>query len=83
MFEQSHVIKLTVVLYKVSDFFPAKEPLKFLIRRKADDILTNLILLENPVVEFQMNPPAASSNKTFEIHNRVNQVLCDIEVLKA
>ncbi len=82
MFEASHIIKLTVVLYKVSDFFPVKEPLKFLIRKKADEILAGLILLD-PVAEFQMNSSSASSNKVFEIHNRVNQVMCDIEALKA
>ncbi len=47
MFRASHIIKLTVVLYKVSDFFPVKEPLKFLVRKKADEILAGLILLEN------------------------------------
>ncbi|MDD5738588.1 MAG: DeoR family transcriptional regulator [Candidatus Pacebacteria bacterium] len=46
MFERSHVIKLTMVLYKVSDFFPEKEPLKALIRKKADEVLAGLILLE-------------------------------------
>ncbi|MEK7103986.1 MAG: DeoR family transcriptional regulator [Patescibacteria group bacterium] len=45
MFSQSHIIKLTVVLYKVSDFFPDKEPLKVLIRKKADEVLAGLILL--------------------------------------
>lgn len=46
MFERSHVIKLTMVLYRVSDFFPEKEPLKALIRKKADEVLAGLILLE-------------------------------------
>ncbi|MDD4990198.1 MAG: DeoR family transcriptional regulator [Candidatus Pacebacteria bacterium] len=64
MFDVSHIIKLTVVLYKVSDFFPVKEPLKLLIRKKADEILAGLILLEN--------------NKGL-----ANQVVCDIEALKA
>lgn len=47
MFDKSHIIKLTVVLYKVSGFFPANEPMKFLIREKANEILADLILLEN------------------------------------
>lgn len=47
MFDASHIIKLTVVLYKVSDFFPANEPMKFLVREKANQILADLILLEN------------------------------------
>ena len=45
MFERSYVIKLTVVLYKVSDFFPAGEPLKVLIRKRGDEILAGLILI--------------------------------------
>lgn len=45
MFESSHVIKLTMALYKVSDFFPEKEPLKILIRKKADEVLAGLISL--------------------------------------
>jgi hypothetical protein len=49
MFSPSHIIKLTVVLYKVSDFFPEKEPLKFLIRKKANEILAGLILQEKDV----------------------------------
>jgi len=44
MFERSYVIKLTVVLYKVSDFFPAGEPLKALIRKRGDETLAGLIL---------------------------------------
>ncbi len=44
MFERSYVIKLTVVLYKVSDFFPEQEPLKVLIRKRGDEILAGLIL---------------------------------------
>ncbi len=44
MFERSHVIKLTVALYKVSDLFPENEPLKVLIRKKADEVLAGLIL---------------------------------------
>ena len=35
-----------MVLYKVSDLFPEKEPLKILIKKKADEVLAGLILLE-------------------------------------
>ncbi len=51
MFDVSHIIKLTVVLYKVSDFFPEKEPLKVLIRKKADEILAGLMLQEKDVAK--------------------------------
>lgn len=46
MIERNHAIKLTIALYKVSDFFPEKEPLKMLIRKKADEVLAGLIFLE-------------------------------------
>lgn len=49
MFERSHIIKLTVVLYKVSDLFPEKEPLKVLIRKKADEVLAGLILQDKDI----------------------------------
>lgn len=49
MFSQSHIIKLTVVLYKVSDLFPEKEPLKVLIRKKADEVLAGLILNDKDI----------------------------------
>lgn len=64
MIARSHAIKLTIALYKVSDFFPEKEPLKFLIREKADKVLAGLIFLEK-------------SDSLRE------QVVCDIEVIKA
>ncbi|MFH0740172.1 MAG: DeoR family transcriptional regulator [bacterium] len=49
MFLQSHIIKLTMAVYKVSDFFPEREPLKVLIKQKADEILAGLILQEKDI----------------------------------
>lgn len=47
-----YLIKLTVVLYKVTELFPKREPLKFSLRKKANDILADFILVfgSNPVV---------------------------------
>lgn len=42
--EKSHFIKLTMVLYRVTELFPRQEPLRFLIREKANEILGGLIL---------------------------------------
>ena len=64
MIERNQAIKLTIALYRVSDFFPEKEPLKTLIRRKADDVLAGLIFLEKD-------------------DSLREQVVCDIEVVKA
>lgn len=49
--ERSFVIKLTVVLYKLTEGFPEREPLKFWIREKANAVLSNLLCLgyNNPV----------------------------------
>ncbi len=49
MFERSHVIKLTMAVYKVSDLFPEQEPLKVLIRKKADEILAGLTLSDKDI----------------------------------
>lgn len=42
--EKSHIIKLTVVLYKVTELFPEQEPLKFSLRKKANNILAGFVL---------------------------------------
>ena len=43
MLDKSHFIKLTIGVYKVSELFPKKEPLKFLLRKKADEVLAGLV----------------------------------------
>lgn len=50
--EKSHIIKLTVVLYRVTELFPKREPLKFSLRKKANDILAGFVLCfeNNPIV---------------------------------
>jgi len=50
--EKSQIIKLTVVLYRVTELFPKREPLKFSLRKKANDILAEFVLYsaDNPVV---------------------------------
>lgn len=42
--EKSYIIKLTVVLYRVTELFPKREPLKFSLRKKANDILAGFVL---------------------------------------
>jgi len=42
--EKSNIIKLTVVLYRVTELFPKREPLKFSLRKKANDILAGFVL---------------------------------------
>lgn len=43
MIDKSHFIKLTIGVYKVSGLFPKREPLKFLLRKKADEVLASLV----------------------------------------
>ena len=51
MFDKGHIIKLTVVLYKVSDFFPEGEPLKVLIKQKANEILAGLVSMGKDLLQ--------------------------------
>jgi len=44
--DKDYLIKLTLAVYKVTDIFPKQEPLKFLIREKANQILADSILKE-------------------------------------
>lgn len=48
--DRDFLIKLVLGVYRVSDLFPEKEPLKFSLREKANQILaeTIWIFLENP-----------------------------------
>jgi len=49
MLDKSHFIKLTIGVYKVSELFPKREPLKFLLRKKADQVLASLVAAQfNP-----------------------------------
>ncbi|MEK6706664.1 MAG: DeoR family transcriptional regulator [Bdellovibrionota bacterium] len=43
MMDKSHFIKLTIGVYKVSELFPKREPLKFLLRKKADEVLADWV----------------------------------------
>ena len=42
--DRDYLIKLTLAVYKVTKAFPNEEPLKFLIREKANQILADFIL---------------------------------------
>ena len=44
--DRDHLIKLTLAAYKVTDIFPKEEPLRFLIREKANQILADSISKE-------------------------------------
>jgi predicted HTH transcriptional regulator len=45
--EKDYLIKLTLAVYKVTELFPEKEPLRYQIREKANEILAELIS-DNP-----------------------------------
>ena len=52
--DKEHCLKLCLAVYKVTKPFPEKEPLKFNIRKKMNDILISLI---------SVNPSASFSDK--------------------
>jgi len=52
IFNRDHIIKLTLVLYQVTDRFPKNEPLRVKIREKANDILAFLVSI-NPTLELE------------------------------
>lgn len=63
--EKSYFIKLTVVLYRVTELFPKKEPLKFSLRKKAGDILAETVLV------FGDNPLASARAERKELLERI------------
>jgi len=72
--ENSHLVKLTLVLYKITDSFPKEEPLKFAIRERANSILGNAILC------FAKNPVSISNEQRNKVINLIHK---DIEVLQS
>ena len=46
MFDKCHLIKITTAIYRVTELFPEKEPLKFLIRKKANQILEMAVTID-------------------------------------
>jgi len=52
--DRDYLIKLTLAVYKVTKIFPNKEPLKFLIREKANQILADFIL-KNKIKDIEGN----------------------------
>ena len=44
--DRDFLIKLCLAVYRVTDVFPEKEPLRFLIREKANQILADLVYKE-------------------------------------
>ena len=71
--EKNYLIKLTVALYRVTDLFPEKEPLKYQIREKANKILEGFLSV-NP----KINPP-----KKEEIFSNLETLFGYFEIAKA
>lgn len=79
--DKNYFIKLTLGVYRVTELFSEKEPLKAKIREKADNILANLILIfkENPGNKNQelmdiLDKDIAVINSFFEIAKAQNWV---------
>lgn len=52
---KSHFINLTLSVYRVTDLFPEKEPLCFLVRKKILDILRDLVLADHYLNDSLLN----------------------------
>lgn len=66
-------IELCLALYRVTELFPQKEPLKFSLREKANEILADLVLV------FSENPIILSQDQKRKIYI---QILNNIEILQ-
>ncbi len=71
--DKDYLIKLTLAVYRVTELFPVREPLKIDIRYRANQILADSVLIfsKNPV-----NLAKEQKNKIFE------QILGNIEILQ-
>lgn len=71
--DKDYLIKLTLAVYRVTELFPSREPLKVSIREKANRILADSVLIfsKNPV-----NLAKEQKNKLSE------QILGNIEILQ-
>lgn len=63
--DKNYFIQLTLGLYRVTDIFPDKEPLKYKIREKANEILAHL-------AGVNFDPLQADSQKVIEDLNIIN-----------
>jgi len=72
--DKSYFIKLAKVLYRVTELFPQEEPLRFSLRKKANEILSDTVLVfgSNPVIL-----AVAEKRKLFE------QIIKNIEIISA
>lgn len=71
--DKDFLIKLTLAVYRVTELFPEKEPLKFSIREKANQILTDGLLI------FSKNPVSLAKEQEKKVFE---QVSAGIEVLQ-
>ena len=69
--DRDYLIKITLAVYKVTDIFPKEEPLKFLIREKANQILADLVSKEK-IEKIRKNIEII--NTYFEIAEKQNWV---------
>ncbi|OIO46256.1 hypothetical protein COX24_02655 [bacterium (Candidatus Gribaldobacteria) CG23_combo_of_CG06-09_8_20_14_all_37_87_8] len=66
MVDNTRVIKLTLALYKITEGFPEKEPLKYHLREQANLILENYILKQKKeLLQEEKKQVASLREKTF------------------
>lgn len=83
--DKSHFISLTLSVYRVTDLFPEKEPLRFLLRKKVDDILRDLTLMDSYLKNFSFHNKRSSLDAGFltrqTLKGPLERVLRNVAVL--
>lgn len=73
--DKNYFITLTQKLYRVTFFFPSKEPLRNRIREMADQILSNLVLILEGKIEERMD-------SSFEVEKNIEMLDALLELAK-
>ncbi len=73
--DKNYFITLTQKLYRVTFFFPSKEPLRNRIREMADQVLSNLVLILEGKIEERMD-------SSFEVEKNIEMLDALLELSK-
>ncbi len=84
--EKGFLIEATKHLYQLTLLFPKKEPLRYKLREKANDLLDNYLLKErltaNNPGSFAENQTARYHHSLFEIQKNIDTLLSQLEIVK-
>ena len=78
--DKSHFINLTLSVYRITDLFPEKEALRFLVRKKTVELLVDLVLVVHYFREQSLVDHQSDNNKSVLI-KPLERVLRNVVVL--